>query len=254
MNAVPITASMPRREPIFSQAKVMEHQAKIRPRSSRNNPALPPDANNLITLLQQREPAVPAQLPPPLPKEEPALATAPPAIPEGLTPEEQAEFLRLQGQAYNLRHRTAAVYLQAVMRSVMPENALPALATYVTQLLKDAGDPTDPVERMMIEQIALAHHNIGQLYVRAAVATNADQVQVYYAAAARLTSEFRRLALAWKAYREPTPAKNVVLVEQQNVAQHQQIAYVQGESVGQPTADSPQKGTRKRIRTQPTGK
>ena len=39
---------------------------------------------------------------------------------------------------------------------------------YLRQLLRDAGDPADPIERMMIEQIALVHHKIGELYYRSA--------------------------------------------------------------------------------------
>ena len=37
------------------------------------------------------------------------------------------------------------------------------------------------------------------------------------------------MALALKSYREPTPAKHVTVVRQQNLAQSQQVAYVHGE-------------------------
>ena len=83
---------------------------------------------------------------------------------------------------------------------------------------------------MMVEQIAMAHHTIGCLNIRAARAETLEQAKVYNAAAARLLGEFRRIILALKKYREPTPPpKNFLLVKQQNVAQNQQVAYVEGE-------------------------
>jgi len=82
---------------------------------------------------------------------------------------------------------------------------------------------------MMVEQIAMAHHTIGCLNIRAARAETLEQAKVYNAAAARLLGEFRRIILALKKYREPTPPQNFMLVRQQNVAQHQQVAYVEGE-------------------------
>ena len=82
---------------------------------------------------------------------------------------------------------------------------------------------------MLVEQIALAHHAIGCYYVRGATAETLELAKVYNAAAARLLGEFRRTVLALKKYREPTPPQNFMLVRQQNVAQHQQVAYVEGE-------------------------
>ena len=89
--------------------------------------------------------------------------------------------------------------------------------------------PADPIERMMIEQIALAHHKIGELYFRARRANSPEKVKVYHAAITALLGEFRRMALALKSYREPTPAKHVTVVRQQNLAQSQQVAYLDGE-------------------------
>ena len=122
-------------------------------------------------------------------------------------------------------------YLYATASHIVGSNISPeSFVAYLDQLLEEAGQPTDPIERMLIEQIAMAHHNIGRLYVRAASAETLDQVNVYNAAAARLLAEFRRAAIALKTYREPTPRKNFMLVKQQNVAQHQQIALVDGKS------------------------
>ena len=50
----------------------------------------------------------------------------------------------------------------------------------------------------MIEQIALAHHKIGELYYRARRVNSPEKVKVYNAAIAALLGEFRRMALALK--------------------------------------------------------
>ena len=101
-----------------------------------------------------------------------------------------------------------------------------AYAPYMEQLLVDCGDTADPIERMLIEQIALAHHNIGRLHVQAARAETIQQANAYNSAAARLLAEFRRTVSTLKNYREPPTTKHVTVVQQQNVAENQQVAFV----------------------------
>ena len=71
------------------------------------------------------------------------------------------------------------------------------------RVLEQAGNPTDPVEIMTLEQLVLAHLRVGQLQANAGQAESLEAQKVYNAAAARLLSEFRRTALALKIYREP---------------------------------------------------
>jgi hypothetical protein len=98
---------------------------------------------------------------------------------------------------------------------------------YLDRLLKDSGDPTDPIERMIIEQIALAHHRICQLHIQVELAKTAEAAKVYSTAAVRLTGEFRRLALALRNYRQPMPKRMVQFVKQQNLSSGgQQVAYL----------------------------
>ena len=98
---------------------------------------------------------------------------------------------------------------------------------FLERLLKQAGDPTDPVERMMIEQLALAHYRIAQLHVQAAKADTVDAAKQYSAMAIRLTGELRRMSLAIKQYRQPTSTKHFTVVRQQNVSNgNQQVAYL----------------------------
>ena len=77
-----------------------------------------------------------------------------------------------------------------------------AFRAFLEQLFRESGSPTDPVERMLLEQIALAHFRLGELYVTAAGAAGNEAIRIMNAATARLLSEFRRTALAVSSYRE----------------------------------------------------
>jgi hypothetical protein len=74
---------------------------------------------------------------------------------------------------------------------------------YLDRFLKDAGAGTDPVERMLLEQLALSHHVIGCLSARAGSrGEDHERMMLLLAGAARLMAEFRRTALALKDYRQ----------------------------------------------------
>jgi len=121
----------------------------------------------------------------------PRLADPPPAP---LTAAQKAEHLQsLSG---------AAFLFGAAGNLYGPGMDIPSFKSYLDAFLKDAGPPTDPVERMLLEQLALAHHSIGRLHVRAGTAEGLEAVTACHAAAARLQAEFRRSALALQAYRE----------------------------------------------------
>src|SRR5262249_50668049 len=81
-----------------------------------------------------------------------------------------------------------------------------AYRVYLGQVLKDLGDPADPIERMLAEQLCLAHFRTAQLHVGAGQARGAEAVKAYNAVAARMLGELRRTALALKAYRTGVPA------------------------------------------------
>lgn len=70
---------------------------------------------------------------------------------------------------------------------------------YLEKLIKDA-KATDVIERMLVEELAWAHHNVGRLLVRASLATDADEQKLLNAGAVRLMGEFRRCALAVPGY------------------------------------------------------
>ena len=72
----------------------------------------------------------------------------------------------------------------------------PAFKVFLDRLHEDAGRPTNPIARMMIEQLALAHYRIAQLQVQAAHAEGLEAAKIYNSMASRLLGEFRRSALA----------------------------------------------------------
>lgn len=99
-----------------------------------------------------------------------------------------------------------------VKRAVVPATMATALGLdgeigpagyrlFLDGLMRDAGDPTDPVEVMLLEQLALCHLRSMQLQGQAGGAKGLEAIELYNAAAARLTAEFRKTALALKEYR-----------------------------------------------------
>lgn len=84
---------------------------------------------------------------------------------------------------------------------------LPAFKIYLDSFLKDAGSPTDPVERLLLEQLFLGHHAAGRLHFRAGTTENLEAITAYLAAAARLMAECRRTTLALQGYREAANRK-----------------------------------------------
>jgi hypothetical protein len=72
---------------------------------------------------------------------------------------------------------------------------------FLDKVRADAGNPTDPVEVMLLEQLVLAHFRSAQLQAQAGTAEGLEAVKIYNSAAARLLSEFRLTALSLAAYR-----------------------------------------------------
>jgi hypothetical protein len=137
-------------------------------------------------------------------------------------------------QAYRARH----LAIPASLSCVIGEDSLDGLAAkfYVDFMKVEFGKPTDPTERMMVEQMIFAHHRIAALHAKAASATTIEAIKVFNAAVVRLMGEFRRSALALKAYRQPPAQKSFSVVHQQNVVAsgQQHVAYV-AEGLGKET-------------------
>jgi hypothetical protein len=124
-------------------------------------------------------------------------AAAPP--PDPLTVEQKAQ---------NLISVAPATYLYAALSGLVgPAFNVPVYQLYLASFLAEAGAPADPIERMLLEQLALAHHVVGRLHAHAGTRGGLGECTAYHAAAARLMGEFRRTALALKAYRHAPAAR-----------------------------------------------
>jgi hypothetical protein len=90
---------------------------------------------------------------------------------------------------------------------------------------------------MLIEQLMVAHHNVGRLHMQAAAARDLEEARICNAAAVRLMAEFRRSALALRTYRAPAGPRHFTAVKQLNLAGGgQQIALVDGRADPGPEA------------------
>ena len=139
----------------------------------------------------------PAAGPPPA-RREPTTSAAP-----GSDRARQRALAPSEHYAAHLHETSGSSYLYCSMAQVFREVGPESFKLYLLKVMEDAGNPTDPIERMLIEQICLAHHNVGRLHVKAASAEHLEEARVYIGAAALLTGEFRRSISTLKSYREP---------------------------------------------------
>lgn len=144
---------------------------------------------------------------------------------EAVTADPQAVAQRMCAKAHIIRD----IAFPAAMATAIPvaqDIGTAAFKLYLDGLRRDAGNPTDPVEAMLLEQLSLAHHRVAQLHAQAERSKSLEEIKIYTMAAARLTGEFRRLALGLNQYRQPAPRRSFTLIRQQNLSQAgQQVAY-----------------------------
>ena len=119
--------------------------------------------------------------------------------------------------ATHMRETTSAMFICSNMKPVFNELDGDACRLYRDRLIADCGHPKDPIEVMIIEQLALAHFSNGLMQSRAASAREIEATAAFSNAASRLMAEFRRSALALQAYRAASrqlandPAKDIVI-------------------------------------------
>lgn len=127
---------------------------------------------------------------------------------------DSAEWAKARGDV--IRDALAPSYLQASLSHItggMLDFA--AFRSYLGGLMEKCGNPADPLEQMLIEQLAWAHHAIGRLHVAAAKANAFQEAEVYNAAVARLMAECRRTSLAIATYRAPPAVKQSITLSRE---------------------------------------
>ena len=106
-------------------------------------------------------------------------------------------------RAANLQGKAAAGYLYVIAQQMLGKNIdVDTYCEYRNGFLRACGDPQDPIEVLMVEQLLLAHHSIGRLHCQSALAQHPDLAVAFSNAAARLAGELRRTAVALATYRE----------------------------------------------------
>jgi hypothetical protein len=103
--------------------------------------------------------------------------------------------------ARQLAETSGAAFLYGSLAGVFQQAGTAAFKKYRDRLVADCGDPADPVEIMLIEQLALAHLNAGRLHYRAAVAEGVEAARAFGGLAVLLHGEVRCTALALQEYR-----------------------------------------------------
>ena len=78
--------------------------------------------------------------------------------------------------AAHLKDSAASMFMFASMGAVLSEVELAAYRIYRDRLLADYGNPRDPIVIMLVEQLALAHLNCGQLFYKASSASSVECV------------------------------------------------------------------------------
>src|SRR5262245_40151185 len=120
-------------------------------------------------------------------------ALAPPPEPAPcLSAAEKAERLRDLGMAAHLYGASAPLLADAL--------DIESWKIYADGFIRDLGEPRDAVARMLGEQLALAHFAVANLHIRAASRVAPQEVAAFYGAITHLMGEFRRSAVALKAY------------------------------------------------------
>lgn len=80
-----------------------------------------------------------------------------------------------------------------------------ACRIYLDRFLEDAGDPSDPVQRVLLEQVAVLRLRLADLHTQAARAKSVEATKILTGATARLLGEVRRLAVTLRELKGSAP-------------------------------------------------
>ncbi len=106
-------------------------------------------------------------------------------------------------RAANLQDKASAGYLYLIGQQILGKNIdVDAYVEYRNGILKACGDPQDPVEALLLEQLLMAHHTVGRLLCQSSITEHPNLTVSFANAAARMAGELRRTAVALATYRE----------------------------------------------------
>ncbi len=129
-------------------------------------------------------------------------------------------------EAAKINEASVPLTLIAILAQSLGELSYQGMKLAYDEYLKAAGNPTDPTERMLLEELFMAHHRLMQLHGEAALTNSLEGQKVLNTLAVRLQGEIRRLALALRHYRSPVSGRSFSVVHQQNVSSgSQEIHY-----------------------------
>ncbi len=98
-------------------------------------------------------------------------------------------------QAAFLRDSSAGLYLSASVGPCLGNQVSPTgFKAYLDELRLSAGDSTHPLTRMMWEQFAMGHHNLGRLYSQASQSKTIDEMSAYSTVIVKMHTELRLLS------------------------------------------------------------
>lgn len=122
---------------------------------------------------------------------------------------DQVKHARAQRAARGAELLREGIFPALMASAVGFENFLEtsAFKAYLERFLNDLGNPKNPIERLLAEQMALLHFRVAQLHVDAAQAKSCEAIKMLNSATARLLGEFRRGALTLQALRTPPTAE-----------------------------------------------
>jgi hypothetical protein len=79
-----------------------------------------------------------------------------------------------------------------------------AMRLVLAQFREEAGSPSDPVEKLLLDQLVVAHLKVAELYAQAAETPTLEFKQLYAGAAARLLGAICQLVTTLTTYRTGT--------------------------------------------------
>ncbi len=109
----------------------------------------------------------------------------------------------VEQRAEQIDERIFPAFLFSTLKGSVGDQIDPEVyQAWVKKQLRESGSPRDPIERLLVEQVLLAHQHVCILTNRSTTSKSAKDTAAYATAVARLQAEIRRTSLALKEYRQ----------------------------------------------------